>query len=73
MDVVPLEDLVVFRQGASREDPVAAKKLNALNSRSKSTNYRVCWPSAICQASLTACSGFLPVLMLAHCSPLHSY
>ena len=43
MDVVPLPDLVELRQGMSRKDPIAASKLNALNSRTQCINYRVCW------------------------------
>ena len=41
VDVVPLGDLVDLRQGMSRKDPIAARKLNALNSRLDSANYRV--------------------------------
>lgn len=42
MDVVPLRNLVELRQGMSRKDPIAAKNLNALNSRTECINYRVC-------------------------------
>lgn len=41
-DVVSLYEIVDIKQRFSHKDPVAARKLNALNSRTASTNYRVC-------------------------------
>ena len=42
VDVAPLRILVELRQGMSSKDPIAAKNLNALNSRTERVNYRVC-------------------------------
>jgi len=56
VDVVPLDDLVELRQGMSRKDPIAARKLNALNSRLNSANYRVNSSYAHADGSVNLCA-----------------
>ena len=56
--MVPIRDLVELRQGMSRKDPIAAKKLNALNSKMECPNYRVRQAEHILQDTLVACTFF---------------
>ncbi len=72
VDVVPLQHLVELRQGMSRKDLVAAKKLNALNSRMECPNYRVRQAEQLVQDALTACTSHSQMMKASQRAQLQS-